>query len=411
MRPRSADITLVRINASSLSFVVPPPSEIGWKLSLESAPQITTPPKDMCDGFPAAVAHSLMIFCDPQTLAPDPGRSFSDIPGQLYFGPGLHDLNGQMPLPANVSGVYIAGGAWLSGGFITTGATSTVKISGRGVISGSIQPFLKDPAGFAPCSYNGSYCWSLVNLDKGSGHVLEGVVLHDPPKYYFRSYARGIAVRGVKMLGAWTYNTDGVVTGAAGQVTDSFIQSNDDSIKLFADGMVVTDCTVWQMNNGGVFQLGWWSSHDQSNITVERVTLIHAGWKLSPGGDWDATHAQNDAVFDLRGPGGGTPDPSKGGEYAVRNITWRDITIDSAVQGGGLVRLDLVNATGSIAGLRFERVSVPNAMGSSVAVDKAKAQDVSGLQFVDLKVGGVCVKDGNAAGFGSSGHAATFVCT
>ena len=61
-----------------------------------------------------------------------------------------------MPLPANVTLVYIAGGAWVSGGFISSDRNSSVDIIGRGVVSGSAQVFLKDPAGWGPCSYNGS---------------------------------------------------------------------------------------------------------------------------------------------------------------------------------------------------------------------------------------------------------------
>ena len=104
---------------------------------------------------------------------------------EMYRGQaGLHDLKGQqVPLPPNVTRVYIAGGAWVNGGFVTTAPGTAVTVSGRGVISGSAQPFLKDPAGLGPCHYNGSWCWSLVNMDRGEGHVLEGLVLHDPPKY------------------------------------------------------------------------------------------------------------------------------------------------------------------------------------------------------------------------------------
>jgi len=102
----------------------------------------------------------------------------------MYRGQaGLHDLKGQqVPLPPNVTRVYIAGGAWVNGGFVTTAPSTAVTVSGRGVISGSAQPFLKEPAGLGPCRYNGSWCWSLVNMDRGEGHVLEGLVLHDPPK-------------------------------------------------------------------------------------------------------------------------------------------------------------------------------------------------------------------------------------
>lgn len=393
LRPRRANITMHKINATALSFVLPP-SALGYKLSLESAGQMD--PLAACDdGFPPIVGDSLMIFADPGSMAPDPGSS---APDTLYFGPGLHDLGGQMVLPANVSRVYIAGGAWVGGGFITEDASASVSISGRGVISGSAQTFLKDPAGFGPCSYNGSYCWSLVNLDKGATHRLEGVVLHDPPKYFFRSYAKGVTLHGVKMLGAWTHNTDGVVTGEGGRVTDCFIQSNDDSIKLFTSSMRVSDVVVWQMSNGGVFQMGWWGSHDQRDILVERVTVLHADYKTVDE-EWARSHPQNDAIIDLRGPGGNTLDPSAAGIYNISNITWRDIVIDSVVHGGGLVRLDLAAATGSLTGLTFERVSVPGAMPSSVAT--AKGQTISGLAFVELEVAGSCVKTAAAAGFGS----------
>ena len=84
--------------------------------------------------------------------------------------------------------------------------------------------------------------------------------------------------------------------------------------------MVVSDVVVWNLNNGAAFQLGWWSKHNQRNILVERVTVLHAEWRNESS--WLRTHpANNDAIVDLRGPGGGTPNPSKGGDYSIRNIT------------------------------------------------------------------------------------------
>jgi hypothetical protein len=101
-----------------------------------------------------------------------------------------------------------------------------------------------------------------------------------------------------------TYNTDGIATGANGHITRSYIRSNDDSLKLYSpgtacvldqsglplevviqlhfslapasdqvlnrcfSGMVIEDCVVWQMQNGGVFQLGWWTNSTRTNITV-----------------------------------------------------------------------------------------------------------------------------------------------
>jgi len=414
VRPRAAGVVPRRLNDSALSFKLPP-AALGAKLSLESAAQMAAGG----GGWPAVVRHSLMLFADPESLAPEPRQPLPH--GTLRFGPGVHDLGGQMPLPPNVSSVYVAGGAWLRGGFITTpGSAAAVTISGRGVISGTDQPFLAGPAGGAPCHYNGSYCWSLINMDAQggggtAGHVLAGVTLHDPPKYFFRSLAPNVAVRGVKMLGCWTPNSDGVAVGDSGRVSDTFVRSGDDSIKLFATGVAVADVTVWQGRNGAVFQLGWWGSHDQRDIDVRRVTVLHAEWKqlaeaLAP------TYSPNDAVFDLRGPrrgpGGGTPLTSPGGLYNVSNLTWRDVTLDTPVAGGGLLRMNLSGAHGAVQGLRFERLALPTAMHSSVD-NRRPDQQIGGFSFVDLRVGGACAHGARAAGFddGAAPADTTFECT
>lgn len=280
-----------------------------------------------------------------------------------------------MVLPSNISSVYIAGGAWLSGGFITQAPSSSVRISGRGVLSGSATPFLISPQGEGHCSYNGSFCWSMINMDKGNSHVLEGLVLHDPPKFYFRAYAPGVTVRGVKMLGAWPYNTDGVATGESGVVRDSFIRANDDTIKLFSSKMIVEDCTLWQGSNGACFQLGWWSSHSQRDILVQRVTVLHADW-IQPG-------SANDGVVDLRGPQDG------GGKYNIQNVTWKDVRLDTAISGGALLRMDLGSASGSVSQLSFSRLSLASSFASTVAV--GSNHHFSNFSFVDMTVDGQCV--------------------
>lgn len=365
VRSSSGGHSLSPLNASAFSFELPP-SPLGWKLSVESTAQ------ERSGSAPLVIQHMLMIFGDPDELAPDPLPS---APGTLYFTAGYHDLGGQMVLPPNISSVYIAGGAWLSGGFITQDPSSSVRISGRGVLSGSATPFLIAPRGEGHCSYNGSFCWSMVNMDKGSSHVLEGLVLHDPPKFYFRAYAPGVAVRGVKMLGAWPYNTDGVATGENGVVRDSFIRANDDTIKLFSSSMLVQDCTLWQGSNGACFQLGWWSSHSQRDILVQRVTVLHA--------DWSQPGSANDGVVDLRGPQDG------GGEYSIQNITWKDVRLDAAITGGALLRMDLGSASGSVSQLSFSRLSMASSFPSTVAVGSNHC--FSNFSFVDMTVNGQCV--------------------
>ena len=396
LRPRSAGVAPDRVNATHLSFELAP-SALGYKLSLESAPQITpAPPGPAAAGWPARVSESLMIFADPQAVAPDPGAAACQRPACIYYGAGVHDLGGQLVLPRNVSRVYVAGGAWLNGGFVSAGG-GALTISGRGVISGTTFPFLKDPKGMR-CEYDGTFCWALINLDGSAQPRLEGVVLHDPPKYYFRTYAASAQLVAVKMLGAWVPNSDGVATGVNGIVADSFIRSSDDSIKLFESGMRVNDVVVWQGTNGAVFQLGWWSDHAQQNIVVQRITVLHAEWKYL-GDPWNKQFGTNNAVVNLRGPdGGGTPVPSGGGTYNVSNVSFSDLSVDAPVPGGSLLYFNLSAAIGTVRGLRFDRVRLPSTMPAVVA-NWSQARDISHWSFLDVTVDGACAADAAAAGF------------
>lgn len=138
----------------------------------------------------------------------------------MFFDVGVHDLNGQLHLPPEINQVYIAPGAFLQGGFITT-ASHSVNITGRGIMSGATYPF-HDPR----------FLWGLVNMDKGSGHLLEGVTLVDSPQFFFRGQSSFNTVRNVKMLAPWTYNSDGVGIGMNGLVEDCFIWANDDTFKV-----------------------------------------------------------------------------------------------------------------------------------------------------------------------------------
>jgi hypothetical protein len=136
-----------------------------------------------------------------------------------------------------------------------------------------------------------------------------------------------------------------------------------------------------------------------------------------------ATHPANDAIFDLRGPGdGGTPSPSAGGgHYNISDISWSDVVVDGPISGGGLLRLNLSRASGSVRGLSFERLAIPAWMPSSVAERRpatapAPHQSVGDLRFVDLEVAGRCVRSAAGAGFsdgdgGSGGGSASFACS
>ena len=143
---------------------------------------------------------------------------------------------------------------------------------------------------------------------------------------------------------------------------------------------------LWQMFNGALFQLGWWTSHKQAGIVVERVTVLHAEW-------W--WHGNNDGMFDLVGPVQG------GGTYNVTNITWRDVRVEAPVagpQGGSMIRVDLASARGAIQNWRLENVAV-HVMPRAGSLDTAAPeQELLGISIANLTIGAQCIHNALAAG-------------
>ena len=176
VHPRSAGVSVLPISGDTVELELPsnPLSSDGMtkglKLSVHFKGQV----------LEGAGCDVLLIFADPpEDLISVPDSS---SPSTMFFGPGVHNIGGQMPLPRGITSVYLAPGAWVDGGFITTDPEAAVSVTGRGVLSGHTFPFLPDPAG-QQCSYNLSFCWALLNMDRGASHLVQGIVLVDPPKY------------------------------------------------------------------------------------------------------------------------------------------------------------------------------------------------------------------------------------
>lgn len=318
LRPLSLALACERWNETTVRFRISSSATVQVSVELDA-------PADY-------IRHVLLVFANP--VGPGGGRLLRSTGSEnstMYFGPGVHYLGGQVPIPGHVRHIHIEEGAFVHGGFITTNDTSSVSITGRGVISGELFPF-----------HSPNFTWSLINMDKGIGHSIDGVILVDPPQFYFRAYAPNVRMRNVKMVSAWTYNTDGVAMGVNGLLERSFIRANDDSIKLFGAGMRVANVVVWQMQNGGVFQTGWWGTVDRANVSVSQVDLIHAEWGAFTGG----SASPNDAVFDNCGT-------------ATKFYNSSDIAISNVRIESSVVRLfNVVLAPGSVG--RFGGYFVAN---------------------------------------------------
>lgn len=217
--------------------------------------------------------NGLMIFADPaETNIPDPvsegykvfehnsnvnintiGGAFSGI----YFEKGIHDI-GIYNVPANIKNIYLEQGAWVYGAIVMDGDPN-VKIFGRGVLSA------------AKLDYRESH--SIEAINQSDNIEVEGIIIADKKEFAVRLIGRNNTVKWTKIIGGWVYNTDGIAVFEGSTVSNCFIWANDDSIKVYRDNITVSDCVVWQLNNGGVIQMGW-TAPNSENITIQRIDIL-----------------------------------------------------------------------------------------------------------------------------------------
>ncbi|MCM2678995.1 hypothetical protein [Echinimonas agarilytica] len=212
----------------------------------------------------------------------------------VAFQPGTHDL-GYWRVPESVKHVYIAGGAYVRGaidaGIKGTKYKNGFTLSGRGVLSGDPFPWRAnaDKDGLVACEtmVNGERqsadCWAnsvkLVRI-KSNDYLVEGVTIVNAPHYSLitkavnpkRSQGR---IDNVKLFGNWLYNNDGFGPNDNDVINDCFVSAYDDAFKVYHHNMVIENCTVWQMDNGAVFQFGWFPKN-VTHAVIRNIDVIHA---------------------------------------------------------------------------------------------------------------------------------------
>jgi len=256
--PSSYGVTPV-ISGDRIRFTVPQPGQYSVEIGDE--------------GY----KNGLLIFADPpETDKPDPktGNYFSltnsttaeinAVPPHysgIYFKKGVHDI-GVYRVPAHIKNIYFEAGAWVYGAIVMDGV-SGVKIFGRGVLSE------------AKLNYRESH--AVEALHQSNQIDLEGIVLADIKFFAVRLLGTRNTVKWVKDVGGWTYNTDGIAAFAGSSVSHCFIRANDDSLKPYTSNLTISDCVVWQLNNGAVIQLGWGNDR-ATNVSISNVCVLRAEW-------------------------------------------------------------------------------------------------------------------------------------
>ena len=126
--------------------------------------------------------------------------------------------------------------------------------------------------------------------------LVEGITLVDGPRYNVRALAQYTTIHGIEVM-SWWFSTDGAVGGNHSLVENSFIKVNDDSIKLHWGDTIARRNVLWQLENGGTFNLSWNIHDDVQDFHVYDNDVIHAEHYLY----------EAEAVFRAALPAGSVP--------------------------------------------------------------------------------------------------------
>lgn len=182
--------------------------------------------------------HALHIFYNPIKIYTEKAT--------YHFGPGIH-FPGIITLKDDES-VYIDEEAIVFGSIYTEGAQN-IRIFGGGVLNGSTERRILEHC-YEP------FTKGTVRLYNSKNITIEDVILQDSATWILSLFNCDHAmIDGVKMVGHWRYNTDGidVVNTSHVIIRNCFIRSFDDTVTLKGiyghkkpiEDIMVEHCVLW----------------------------------------------------------------------------------------------------------------------------------------------------------------------
>ena len=183
-------------------------------------------------------------------------------PGDLYFGPGEHEAGAIVPKSG--TRIVLDRGAVVYGNLVLTGVTN-VTVEGRGVLDTSRirreQPDWPGVRHLESCGIPGvKSVWGTapVYANRCSGLSVSGIVFRDAPRWTMNIVdSRDVTIDGVKLVGMWRYNSDGIDICACERtvIRNSFLRTFDDCViarpqigpfeQTPLRDMTVSNCVLW----------------------------------------------------------------------------------------------------------------------------------------------------------------------
>jgi uncharacterized protein (TIGR03437 family) len=201
-------------------------------------------------------------------------------------------------VPVSINNIFLGPGGWLQGKlrFTQSGAGHTRKIYGPGVLDVSrfnyMNRLCKATSAHPDDGYESISWIPLPGRINGvpaipDGFVVDGVIVSDS-NFYATAWFSNTTINNMKIMG-WNGNNDGIQMGHTVRVSNVFIRTGDDSLKMWGSYITVTNATVWQTWNGGVINLGWSDNSPGDDCLIDGVYVVKTDWSLSNKPSWTNT--------------------------------------------------------------------------------------------------------------------------
>jgi uncharacterized protein (TIGR03437 family) len=210
-------------------------------------------------------------------------------------------------VPANINNIFLGPAGWLQGKlrFTQSGVGNTRKIYGPGVLDNSRFNYAYRQCRNSTTNTDAGYqslSWiSLPNKINGvptiaDSFIVDGLIITDND-YYATDWFENSTINNMKIIG-WNGNNDGIQMGITVRVSNVFIHTGDDSLKMWGSYITVTNATVWQGWNGGVINLGWSDNSPGDDCLIDGVYVVKTDWSNPNIPGWTSTtlNSDNDAI-------------------------------------------------------------------------------------------------------------------
>jgi hypothetical protein len=335
------------------------------------------------------ISNPILLFSNPPqgqplgnylTAAPGEVPPLTPFQSMAYFPPGVYDLGTTPYLLGTTStgqaqGAFLAGGAYVKGTFvIAKGAIGTV-IGGRGILSGENVPQ-------SACIITTNGCPDMIDGTQIAGNAsIHGITIINEPWDGIQLSGIANAISNVKII-SWKGNETGIRAGAeldtGSVVKSSFFKVGDDALLLTSSNLLVSGCTIWQLDNASPFEFGVNQPQNIHHITVVNSDVVRA--------EYNSPNPSN-AVFSAVSSGA----KSQKGDYTFRNIHIENSSYQlfKIAVGPNHYTTPKNDTLGSISYLTFSSIEVTEPQDIPDLFESFDLQhQVSNVTFHDVSVAG-----------------------